>query len=278
MRKAPRLIEQALARAGLEGVRRVATGVDVIGGIAIVRLPGIPLRSKRAFAAAMMEETPNLTGVFEQAGGVEGEFRLRELRHLAGRKETLTTHKENGCVFKVDVARCYFSPRLATERLRVASEVRRGERVANMFAGVGPFTVEIAKTSGAEVMSCELNAYACDLHVQNDRLNKVDDRVEVVNGDASELPGSGRGRFDRVLMPHPSAADEFLDAALGLVKKGGVIHYYRHLLARDEEEGAAAAREELRGRLPRGARTKVRKVRDVGPRWLEMTAEVRLPR
>jgi tRNA (guanine37-N1)-methyltransferase len=215
--------------------------------------------------------------VYEQEGGVEGEFRLRSLKHLAGEKRTLTLHRENGCVFRVDVARCYFSPRLSTERLAIAGQVAPRERVLNMFAGVGPFSIPIAKTAGARVTSCEINEYACDLHEENDRLNKVQDKVRVIRGDAAELPTEEKSKFDRVLMPHPSQADKFLPAALAMAKKRAVIHYYRHVLGKNKDEASARLIEELSGLVPPRTQISTRRVREVGPRWLEMAADLRLP-
>ncbi|MDV3244139.1 MAG: class I SAM-dependent methyltransferase family protein [Nitrososphaerales archaeon] len=230
----------------------------------------------KKLAAALLEEVPNVKCVFQQEGGVEGQYRLRRLTHLAGENRTLTTHKENGCAFKVDVKRTYFSPRLSTERLRVATTVARGERVLNMFAGVGPFSIPIAKRSGARVTSCELNRYACELHLENNRMNKVAGLVEVLNCDAADLPTNAKGGYDRILMPHPSAADRFLPVAVPLCRAGGTIHYYRHMLGRDKDEASENLRREIDGLLPRDAQYKLRRVREVGPRWLELAADITL--
>ena len=273
----PRLIRAALGRAGVEEAGRISSGVDVIGDIAIVRLEDFSASEKRKVAGALLEELKNLRVVMEQQGGIEGEYRLRTLRHLAGEKRTVTDHKENGCSFRVDVARCYFSPRLSTERLRIAEAVRPSEWVLNMFAGVGPFSIPIAKLKGARVLSCELNGYAAKLHSENDALNKVEGLVEVVNGDAADLPRATKRKFDRVLMPLPSEANRFLPTALAMAKKGGIIHYYRHILGVDEDEAGESLREELRELLPRRAAFNIRRVREVGPRWVEMTAEIRVP-
>ena len=276
-KKMPRLIRPALEKAQVEDAGRVSSGVDVVGDIAIVRLEEFSPSEKRKIAGAILEEIGSVRVVLEQLGGIEGEYRLRSLRHLGGEKRTMTVHKENGCLFKVDVAKCYFSPRLSTERLRIANAVKPGERVLNMFAGVGPFSIPIAKLKGAKVLSCELNEYAAGLHQENDRLNRVERLVEVVKADAADLPEITEGKFDRVLMPHPSEADRFLPAAVALARKGGVIHYYRHVLGEDEAEAAAALREEVTTLLPKKARFTTRRVRDVGPRWVEMAAEIRVP-
>ncbi len=273
----PRLIRAALVKAGIDDAGRASTGVDVVGDIAIVRLEEFSAREKKKVAEALLDEVKNIGVVMEQVGGIEGEFRLRTLKHLAGEKRTLTVHREIGCTFRVDVAECYFSPRLSTERLRVAEQVKPKELVLNMFAGVGPFSILIAKRSGAKVESCELNSVAAELHEENNRLNKVERLVSVLNADAAELPELTESRFDRILMPHPSEADRFLPTALKLAKGGARIHYYRHVLGEDEAEGGRRLREELSGVVPPRTRCTLRRIREVGPRWLEMTAEIRLP-
>ena len=274
----PRLISSALEAAGIQNPGRASSGVDVVGDIAIVRLAEFSAAEKRKAARALIGEVGNVKVVMEQEGGIEGEFRLRRLRHLAGERRTLTLHRENGCVFKVDVAKCYFSPRLSTERLKIARLVKPEERVLNMFAGVGPYSIPIARVAGARVTSCELNEYAARLHIENNSLNKVQGLVDVIAGDAADLPGSVRTKFDRVLMPLPSEANRFIPAALTLAKKGATIHYYRHLLGRNEVEASVALREELSTLLPAGTRYSLRKVRGVGPRWVEMAADIRVRR
>jgi len=273
----PRLIRSALEKAGVDDPGRVSSGVDVVGDIAIVRLGEFSETEKKRVARTLLEDLKNVRVVMEQEGGIEGEYRLRRVKHLAGDRRTLTVHRENGCAFRVDVAKCYFSPRLSTERLRIASLVKPKERVLNMFAGVGPFSIPIAKLRGARVTSCELNAFAAKLHGENDRLNKVEGLVEVIAGDAMDLPGVTKPGFDRVLMPHPAEADKFLRTALNLARQGGTIHYYRHVLGQDEVEAARALRHELSGLLPRRTNYSVRRVREVGPRWVEMVAEIRAP-
>jgi len=273
----PRLIRAALERAEVEDAGRVSSGVDVVGDIAMVRLGGFSPTEKKKIAKAILGELRNVRVVLEQEGGIEGEYRLRRLRRLGGEKRTLTMHRENGCSYWVDVAKCYFSPRLSTERLRIAKAVKPGERVLNMFAGVGPFSIPIAKLQGARVMSCELNKSAAGYHLENDKLNKVEELVEVVNADASDLPKITKRKFDRVLMPLPSDADRYLPAALSMAKKGGTIYYYRHVLGEDEGEAATGLGEELSSLLPKRARFTTRRVREVGPRWMEMAAEIRAP-
>lgn len=270
-----RLIRRVLANTSLEGQEpSVESGIDIVGDIAILRLAGIRQLAKEELANALLKNVSNLRGIFEQEGGVEGEFRLRKLVHLAGEDRVTTVHRENGCAYNVDLAQCYFSPRLSTERQRIAEAVAPEESVLNMFAGVGPFSIPISRKRKARVISCELNEVACRFHEQNNRLNKVSDLIDVINADAASLPRMLVRKFDRILMPHPTRSNEFLAAAMALSKGGARIHYYRQVSGRNEAEAEVSLRNELTPLLPKGTNYSVRRVREVGPRWLEMAADI----
>ena len=92
-----------------------------------------------------MEVHPNVRAVFAKSGWVSGTERIMPLRYVAGENRTQTIHKEHGCSFKVDLSKVFFSPRLSSEHQRIAKLVDEGERVVDMFAGVGPFSILIAK-------------------------------------------------------------------------------------------------------------------------------------
>jgi tRNA (guanine37-N1)-methyltransferase len=249
----------------------------VIGDIAIVKLRPGAEGKEGALAQAILEEMRSVKCVYGQEGGIEGDFRLRKLRHLGGEERTVTVHKENGIRLRLDVETCYFSPRLSTERLRIAEQVAGGEKVLNMFAGVGPYSILIAKRT--KVWSCELNDAAFKFHLENNRLNKVEDRIEMIEGDAMLLPEEleGEGPFDRILMPHPSQSNLFLPAALSMLAPGGVVHYYRHVSGEDEAEAERSLVEELRGIAPGVSAASVRRVRIIGPRYIELVADLKKP-
>jgi tRNA (guanine37-N1)-methyltransferase len=269
-----------LFRDSLSGVlppgqaRALETGIDIIGDIAIVKLAGEAKASGPAVGRAIMASMKNVKAVFDQEGGLEGDFRLRRLRHLAGEERTLTMHRENMLRFMVDVEKCYFSPRLSTERARIADLVEDGEVVLNMFAGVGPYSITIAKRKRVEVYSNELNETAYRLHLENNRLNKVEQRMHMLNEDALGLSASMGIKFDRILMPHPSQSDRFLAAARRLLKKNGWMHYYRHVSGADVEEAQRGLEVELRGILGEGVVFGSRRVREIGPHYLELVADI----
>jgi len=198
---------------------------DLIGDLALVRLkPGTPGVEQ---AKLLMKLNPEVKGVFARQGALEGEYRISPLRHLAGVDRTLTTHRENGFAFVVDVAQTFFSPRLATERARVCQQVRPGERVLDMFAGVGPFSVQAA-SRGAVVLSSEINPVAGRLLLLNAKLNGVASRVRYLPGDASRVAnGQARGWAQRIIMNLPGLSTRFLaDAIASTAASGAIINIY----------------------------------------------------
>jgi len=202
---------------------------DIVGDIAIVKLPKELLPKKHLIGQALMQVHSNVRTVLNQVSPVRGEFRTRELEVIAGEPRTETIHHEAGCSFKVDLAKTYFSPRLATERLRVASKVRPGEVVVNMFAGVGTYSVVIAKHSKAGIVySIDKNQSAYEYMQNNIRINKVGDRVVAIFGDAREvIENTLAGKADRVLMPLPELSHKFFEVALVALKQsGGFVHFY----------------------------------------------------
>src|SRR6185503_2909287 len=133
----------------------------------------------------------------------------------------------------VDVAKTYFSPRLSTDRLRIAKMVGDNETIVNMFAGVGTDSVVIARTNKTcRVYSIDSNLAASELDRINAKLNKVHDRVFSICGDASEvIKRQLVGQADGVLMPLPERAKEFIEPAVLALKQQGVVHYFAHLKA-----------------------------------------------
>ncbi len=202
---------------------------DIVGDIAVVKLPEGLLPKKNLIGQALMRVHTNVRTVLNQTSPVMGEFRTRELEVIAGEPKTETLYRESGCSFALDLSKTYFSPRLSTERLRVAKQVRPGEAVMNMFAGVGTFSIVIAKHSRAAVVySIDKNPAAFDYMQNNIRINKVGDRVSALLGDARDVTERMlAGKADRVLMPLPELARNFFDVAIVALKpSGGIIHLF----------------------------------------------------
>jgi tRNA (guanine37-N1)-methyltransferase len=215
--------------------------LDVIGDIAIIDIPTELKSHKRVIGKALLQIHKNVRTVLAKAGAVSGTYRLRELEVIAGEHRTITVHKEHGCQYHVDVATAYFSPRLSTEHNRLASIVQKGETVVDLFAGVGPFSLLIAKKNeDTKVYAVDINPEAVKLLKSNIRLNRVDKQVTPILGDAEQVVGERLlGVADRVIMNLPEKALEFIDVACKAVKpSGGTIHYYAFIRLPDSLENA----------------------------------------
>jgi tRNA (guanine37-N1)-methyltransferase len=221
-----------------ELVSLVPRSFDVVGSkgraVAIIEVPPELEAYGQVIGEALMRVQRNVQSVLSKGTERMGEFRVRDMRLLAGDPNTEVLHRESGCVFKVDPAKAYFSPRESTEREKVASKVASCERVLVMFSGVGPFAICIAKRQPtASCVAVELNPEGHEYCLENIRLNKLGNRVKAVLGDVRvECPKLGE-QFDRVLMPLPKGAFEFLDVAIPMVKPDGVVHFY-HWAQRDD--------------------------------------------
>ncbi|MBO8173908.1 MAG: class I SAM-dependent methyltransferase family protein [Thermococcus sp.] len=195
---------------------------DIIGNIAVIELPEELMQYGKQIGEAILKVHKHIKAVFAKGSAVSGEFRVRELIHLAGEKRTETLHKENGIKLKLDVAKVYFSPRLATERMRVFKKAEEGEIVFDMFAGVGPYSILLAKKVRL-VFACDINPWAVKYLEENKRLNKTLNVIPIL-GDVRKV--AGQIKADRVIMNLPKFAHEFLRDAMLSVKSGGIVHYY----------------------------------------------------
>lgn len=224
---APEEIRQAMPR-----------GYDVIGSVAIIRIDPELSEWAREAGEALLAGVPNAeTAAIDW--GVEGQVRARNLAVVAGTPSLVTEQTENGCRLLVDVETCYYSPRLAGERARVASQVDADERVLDMYCGVGPYAVLIARQQGARVLGLEINPRATELARENAIRNKVPDLVDVVQGDAPRLTRGMPPVFDRVIMNLPHTAVDHVADALPACKPEAKLHVGAMLAKDDAHEEAA---------------------------------------
>jgi tRNA (guanine37-N1)-methyltransferase len=201
---------------------------DIIGSLVIVEIPEEISSMDHLVGETLMTLQPSVTAVYKKLDAVKGKYRTRQLQLIAGYENSITIHKENKCRFELDIKKVYFSPRLATERNRIYNQVTQGEWVLDMFAGVGPFSIPIAKHRGAKVMAVDINPAAILYLNRNIKLNKVEDKVVAREGDVrSVILTESFNKFDRVIMNLPEKALEFMDIACSVIKAGGIIHFYQ---------------------------------------------------
>jgi len=251
---------------------------DQIGSIIIVRIPDLLLPKKKLIGEALLKEVKIVKSVFYQASPVEGDFRIRNLEILAGEDRTETEYKEFGCRFAVDVANAFFSPRLSTERERIANLIQDGETMVNMFAGVGMFSIMAAKKKKCTVYSIDINPIASKLCEKNIELNKLAGKVISINGDTSKIIDAELQNIaDRTLMLLPERSDEFLDSAIKTTKNGGIIHYYAHIHADKKSDAGELSEKHYLDVTPVKSEILASKiVRPVGPRYYQTVVDVKI--
>jgi len=206
-----------------EEMKELKTSFDQIGDIAIIEVSDELASHEKEIAEALMKVNKNITTVCKKLGEREGELRLRDVKIIAG-KTSETIHKEHGLRFKLDVKKDYFSPRESTERQRVLGIAKHNETIIVLFSGVGPFSITLAKKV-KHVYEIELNKHACDMSIENQKLNKVSN-ITTICGEVKKESKQFYGKCDRVLMPLPKDAHNYLSDAINCLKQSGVIHMY----------------------------------------------------
>ena len=203
---------------------------DNFGNIVVVRFPkSFSLKDKKKIAEKILKEQKGVRTVLEKKEKIKGRLRKLSTGYIAGENTKEVLYRENGCVFRFNMDQTYFSPRLSNERKEIASKIKPGNRVLVMFAGVAPYSIVIAKLSKAKkVFSNEINRQANKYAELNIRLNKVKDRIELLNGDIKRLVRTGKvkQKMDVIVMPRPQLKETFLNEAFLLSKRGTRIYYY----------------------------------------------------
>ena len=251
---------------------------DQVGEIIVLRIPDSLKSKKKIIGETLLDQVKTTRSVFYQSSPVEGEFRTRNLEILAGEDNTETEYKESGCRFLVDVEKAFFSPRLSTERERIANLTHDGEIIINMFGGIGMFSILAAKISKCTVYNIDINPNASLLCEKNIELNKLKGKVISLNGDSVKIiQDKLQNLADRVLMLLPERSDEFLETAILATKNNGIIHYYSHIHA-DKKQDAAKFSEEhyLNNSTVESKILNSRIVRPVGPRFYQTVVDVQI--
>jgi tRNA (guanine37-N1)-methyltransferase len=277
----PRDLRQAIGEAiPSDVVNRLPRSYDIVGDIGILQLDDELQRFSNIIANGLMKLNPHLRLVVRKTEKTSGRYRIRGTEVIAGVGNTETVHKEFSSKFHLDVSSVYFNPRLAHERLRIASQVKDGEVVVDMFAGVGTYSILIAKKQlGARIFSIDLNPSAYKYLKENVFANKVADRVTPYLGDAQEFASKSPGIADRVIMNLPADSLEFLGAASKLLRKnGGIVHFYCFASRGEELQYSSDA---FRSGIESFGRRVVslsflRIIREVGPNRVQVAIDARI--
>ncbi len=244
-----RTLEDHLGEMGWtdEELDRAPGSWAVVGSVVLVDVGDAPRTGE--VGEALLELHGEADTVLAR-GPITGEHREPDVEVIAGTGDTETVHREHGTAYAMDLAEVMFSPGNQAERARMGDVVSEGERVLDMFAGVGYFTLPMAR-AGAEVTAVERNPAAFRYLVENAMLNDVGSRVhpyradcrDVVReaftpqneraADAASKEFANEAPADRVVMGHYDATEpaedgsyDYLDAALTALAPGGVVHVH----------------------------------------------------
>ena len=273
---------------------------NILGNIAIVNFSDkISLELKKKFAEQLLLKHPNIKTILEKSGKFSGRLRKMKTKHLTGEKNKEVLYKENNCVFRFNLDTTYFSPRLSNERKEIASLIKKDDKVLVMFAGVGPFSIVIAKNSGAKIYSNEINREANKSAELNIKLNKVGDEVELIPGDIkkvaqklksprplSDHPPQGNNKshgysniphkFDVIVMPRPKLKETFLKQAFILSKKGTKIYYYDFCKTEDVDKIAEKIKNEAEKARKKIKILKIKQAGEIAPYKIRVRVDFKI--
>ncbi len=249
---------------------------DLIGDIAVLEIPDAIAHHSKMIGQAFHDIHRNFRTILAKRGAISGVIRTRQYNLLSGEDRTKTIHTEYGCRLAVDVEKAYFSPRLLEEHNRVAQLVEQDEVVVDMFCGVGPFAIHMARQKRVKVIAIDINPSAIDLLRESMSLNKLIGSIVPVTADARDYVKHHRLKADRVIMNHPSGASEFIPEACRILKSDGILHYYDFMGGPSPE---ATMTEKITRLIEQEGRsvkqvTTIRRVRDSAPYEYQMVADV----
>jgi len=199
------------------------SGFQAIGDIIILNLkPGLQEYEKQ-IGQAIIRSMPRIKTVAVKYSTVKGELRLPQIKPIAG-NGTVTTHRENRCKYKLDVAKVMFAKGNVKERARLPRLVKPGETIVDMFAGIGYFSLPIAIHSNPrKIIAIEKNPDSVHYLNENIILNRIHN-VEVIEGDNRDTDIENVA--DRVIMGYLPKTEKFLPTAVNFLKEKGTIHFH----------------------------------------------------
>ena len=254
---------------------------DTIGDIVVIEIPEELEAKQQLIGEALLKAHSSIKTVYAKAGKVEGVNRIRPVEFLVGEKKTRTIYKEHGIRLRVDIIQAYFSPRLSEEHSRIANKSKDNEEIVDLFCGIGPFAIPIAKKVSSHIHAIDINPGAIELLRENVKLNKLIGSITPYCGDCRKVVEENKllEIADRVIMNLPGYAINFVDVACKTLKKeGGIIHFFEFVGGENPEKTIIddITREvEKQGRKV-SAVLEVRKVRMSAPKQWQMVADVRV--
>ncbi len=214
-------------------------GFQTLGKVIILKLNPKLFEKREIIGKTYLKLFPNIRSVYINLGKVVGAFREPEnIEYIAGENNPIVEHKEHGIIYRFDITKIMFSKGNINERKYLATLVKDGEIIIDMFAGIGYFSLPIAKHSSAvKIFSIEINPVSYKFLIENIKINHLEDIIIPIFGNSKEevlnLSKSGT-RADRVVMGVLPAPRDFIKEALSLTKDNGTIFHYEGVVSKNE--------------------------------------------
>ena len=202
----------------------VPSSFETIGHIAHLNLRPEHEPFKHLIGSVILDKNPVIKTVVNKVGAIEATFRFFQMELLAGEDKLQVEVKEEGCFFTFDYSKVYWNSRLQHEHRRLVQVFKKGERVCDLFCGVGPFAIPAAKR-GCIVYANDLNPESVKYLELNKDRNKISSKnLLSFNSDARDFIMQSHDLlnkdtlnktpvfFDHYIMNLPASAHEFLNS------------------------------------------------------------------
>ncbi len=210
-----------------EQLKFLPSGYQKIGDIVIVNINPEIAEFENEIGKIILKKIPNTRTVCSRTGSVFGEERLPQIEVITGDENTETIHRENGCLYKLDVSKIMFSKGNLKERHRLQQLIKPNEIIVDLFSGIGYFSISIAKfAKPSKIYAIDINPDAILYLNENIHLNKVEGNIEAILGDCREVVRKLGKIADRVIMGYLPNTSKYLDSAFVVLKEKGIIHYH----------------------------------------------------
>ncbi len=209
---------------------------QIVGKVLLLKLKSELLERRNLVGSAIMETLPYIKTVClqKQISDIE---RKPDIEVIAGENSFMAMHRENGCFFEIDVSKSMFSKGNKAEKMRLVKMVKAGETIIDMFAGIGYWTIPLAKMAKAEnIFAIDINPEAAEFLEKNILLNGLQEKVEILKGDCRNFAGILENSADRIIMGYLFDTEKFLPAALKMAKDGCTIHFHRNVEMKKVED------------------------------------------
>jgi tRNA wybutosine-synthesizing protein 2 len=217
-----------------EKLKLLPRSYQIIGKILVIKLKPELLKHRKLIGRKILEIFPYVhTIVLEK--GIRTKTRKPDIEIIVGCKRTQTLHKEHKYQFLLDVSQIMWSKGNKTEKQRLVKLQRSNETIVDMFAGIGYFSIFLAKRA-KKIYAIDINPKALEYLKKNVWMNKVEDKIEILEGDCRKYSKLLENIADRIIMGYLYETEKFLPYALKIAKKNCVIHFHRTISLNEKEK------------------------------------------